>query len=100
MSGRFLATVALALAACAKETPSQDACSELFGHYLDLLARSVASRGSTPAMELSLEESKTELTEAHRADFIRECRGRMTTGAVKCGLEATDWKAVEACVSP
>jgi hypothetical protein len=98
MGARFLALAALALAACAKDAPSDDACSQLFGHYLELLAESVASRGSTPAIELSLEESKTELTEAHRADFIRECRGRMTPSQVKCGLAATDWKSAEACV--
>jgi hypothetical protein len=98
MGPRLLALAALALAACGKDQPTADACSQLFGHYLDLLARSVASRGSTPAIELSLEESKTTLTEAHRADFIAECRGRMTPAQVKCGLEAADWKAAEACV--
>jgi hypothetical protein len=73
-----------------KSGPSEDQCKQLLDHLVDLEFKKAGAAATTDAMKADLAKSKSAVTEAKSAEFLKTCTNKMSRSRVECALAANE----------
>jgi hypothetical protein len=88
---------ALALCAACTKGASQEQCTQLLDHLVDLEFRHVGATLQTVQQQSDLAEMKAAVQKAKSPEFLTACQDRTAKERVECALVAPDIAAVAKC---
>ncbi len=77
----------LVLAVGCKHGPSDDQCTQLLDHFVDLEFKKAGAQASSDAMKADLQNKKA-VSDKVAAEFIDTCTKKMSKSRVECALNA------------
>lgn len=86
----------LVVVACNK-TPSEEQCTQLLNHLVDLEFKKAGTTGTAETQKKDLAAQRTKVLEAKTSDFVSMCTQKIARSRVECALEASDLEQVAKC---
>ncbi len=83
-------------AGCSKG-PSEDQCTQLLDHLIDLEFKRAGTTATAETQKTDLAKQKAIVIEAKSPEFMTACRDKTAKDRVDCALKATDLDAVAKC---
>jgi hypothetical protein len=93
---RWLLLATMALGACGNG-PSQDQCTQLLDHLVDLEFKKAGTTASAESQKADLAKQKASVIEAKSPEFMAACTDKTAKDRVECALAASDLEAVAKC---
>ena len=94
------AALALVFAAACRHAPSDDACTKLFDHFMDVEG-DAATDGKfvevTPPMAAAVEQEKARFRAAKGREFVDECTRELSASQVECAMSASSEAGMDDC---
>jgi len=84
------------LATGCKNAPSEDQCTQLLDHLVDLEFKKVGAT-AIPSIKAELAKQQKAVSEAKATEFVEACTKKTAKSRIECALAATDLDAVAAC---
>ncbi|MBS1120175.1 MAG: hypothetical protein H6Q90_2403 [Deltaproteobacteria bacterium] len=93
----LLAATALGMATGCDHGPSQDACTQLLDHLVDLEFKKAGTTATDESQKADLAKQKAGVIESKSPEFMAACTDRTAKERVECALAASDLEAVAKC---
>jgi hypothetical protein len=91
-----VAVLVAAGAGCGK-APSDEQCTQLLEHLVDLEFKTAGATATADAQKTELAKQKEKVIEAKTTEFMDQCTKKTARDRVECALAATDLEAVAKC---
>ena len=87
---------AVLLATGCKSAPTEDQCTQLLDHLVDLEFKKAGATGGD-AVKAELAKQKQAVSEAKATEFVDACVKRTAKARIECALAASDLESVARC---
>ena len=80
-----------------KNAPSEDECTQLLDHLVDLEFKKAGAAAASESMKAEVAKQKQAVSKAKAKDFVEACTKRTARSRVECATAAGDLDGVAKC---